>query len=260
VKVSNEVITPEIAKQMLAANSGNRTVSQANVKKIVRSMLAGDFVLNGDSIRIDSDGELLDGQHRLIACVESGVSFQSIVIRGLDRSVFRTIDQGSTRRASDVLSCIKEANAKTLAATLRLIDSYEKGTIDSGRRTMQDNYKIIDLLEKYPKARDSVSVVGKKLRGLISESGASACHYLFASRDSVAADLMIEQLHTGRGMQDGSPVFLLRERLLANLTNRSKLPDVHKIALMIKAWNSLRDGKPIKQLKFCDGESFPVVK
>lgn len=260
MKVSNEVITPEVAKQMLAANSGNRTVSQANVKKIVRSMLAGDFVLNGDSIRIDSDGELLDGQHRLIACVESGVSFQSIVIRGLDRSVFRTIDQGSTRRASDVLSCIKEANAKTLAATLRLIDSYEKGTIDSGRRSMQDSYKIIDLLKKYPGARESVSVVGKKLRGLISESGASACHYLFALRDSAAAELMIEQLHTGRGMEDGSSVFLLRERLLANLTSRSKLPEVHKIALMIKAWNSLRDGKAIKQLKFCDGESFPVVK
>jgi hypothetical protein len=260
MKISNETITPDIARQMLAANGGNRSVSESNVKKIVRSMLAGEFVFNGDAIRIDADGELLDGQHRLIACVESGVSFQSIVIRGLDRSVFRTIDQGRIRTAANVLSCVKEVNCTALAATLKLIDCYEKGTIDSGRRTMQDNYKIIDLLEKYPRARDSVAVVGKRLRGLISESGASACHFLFASRDLVAADLMIEQLHTGRGMEDGSPVFLLRERLLANLTNRSKLPDIHKIALMIKAWNSLRDGKAIKQLKFCDGESFPIIK
>jgi hypothetical protein len=260
VKISVETITPEIAKQMLTANGGNRAVSQANIKKIVRSMVAGDFVLNGDAIRVDVNGDILDGQHRLIACVESGVAFETVVIRGLDRAVFRTIDQGKTRRAADILSCMNEANTTRLAATLRLIDSYMKGTIDSGRRSMVDSYKIIELLEKHPDARRSVVIVGKRLRGLIADSVAAACHYLFSMQDGELADSVIEQLQSGRGMDDDSPVFLLREKLVANLASKSKLPEVHKMALVIKAWNLMRDGKTVRQLRFCDDESFPLVK
>lgn len=61
------MVTPEMAENILAARGPNRNVSASVINKYARDMLAGRWQLNGQTIKISKDGQLLDGQHRLEA-------------------------------------------------------------------------------------------------------------------------------------------------------------------------------------------------
>ncbi len=99
-------ITPEIAKELLTHNIGNRKINQANVKRIAEDMIARDYKLNGETIKIYEDGTLADGQHRLMACVLSGVPFETYIIKGIKKDVLPTIDAGKCRSLVESLNMI----------------------------------------------------------------------------------------------------------------------------------------------------------
>ena len=97
-------ITPEMAEEMLKKNIGNRKVNQANVNRIAADMATGNYRLNGETIKISSNGEILDGQHRLLAAVQSGVTFQTYIVYDIDRELIGTIDMGKNRSVADSLN------------------------------------------------------------------------------------------------------------------------------------------------------------
>jgi hypothetical protein len=66
-------------------------------------MHAGNWICSPDGIIIGKTGRLLQGQHRLMAIIKSGVTCKMIVWRGVDDDVFRVLDRGKTRSASDAL-------------------------------------------------------------------------------------------------------------------------------------------------------------
>lgn len=65
------LITPERAATIMEQNIINRKINQANVDFLVDQMNDDQFVFNGESIIISNEGHLLDGQHRLMACIKS---------------------------------------------------------------------------------------------------------------------------------------------------------------------------------------------
>lgn len=91
-----ERITPDIAEHILANNVGNRRVAKRIVQKYAAEMKSGNWKLNYEPIVISKTGKLLNGQHRLLAVVESGVSVDLYVIRGADDDTF-LYDRGYTR-------------------------------------------------------------------------------------------------------------------------------------------------------------------
>ena len=70
-------VTPHLASKWLQKNSCNRPLSQNTVYRYADAILSGEWKLNGDTIRFDSNGTLIDGQHRLHACVKAGKSFMA---------------------------------------------------------------------------------------------------------------------------------------------------------------------------------------
>ena len=115
-----ELITPEIARVYLAQNCGNRKVSKYMVNMYSEAMKRGEWMLNGESIKFDVDGNLIDGQHRLHALIEANISLELLVVRGLQRSAFKTLDVGKKRTAGDCLSIEGIANYNTVAAIVRM--------------------------------------------------------------------------------------------------------------------------------------------
>lgn len=97
VNITKESITPKKAAEWLKRNVANRPLSQRTVTNYATAMADRAWKLNGDSIRFNGSGDLIDGQHRLTGCVKAGVPFDSYVIRGLDHDAFDTIDQGRRR-------------------------------------------------------------------------------------------------------------------------------------------------------------------
>jgi len=92
MKAQNTLITPDIAKKMLAGNDSNRAISESTLAQYIKSMLAGEWKQNAETIKIGSSGKLLDGQHRLTAIIKSGKPMHMLVVNGVDDNVIDTID------------------------------------------------------------------------------------------------------------------------------------------------------------------------
>lgn len=95
-------IGPDEARKMLARNDGNRKIRRGRVKRYARALREGRWLPTGDAICFGVDGKLLNGQHRLLAVVESGVEIFSIVAFGLPPESFKVMDRGATRDPGDL--------------------------------------------------------------------------------------------------------------------------------------------------------------
>ena len=105
-KVTTQIVdmTPEIAKDILLKhNNKNRTVKSRRVKDYAEQMKRGEWKLNGESIIFDETGELRDGQHRLMAVVESGCTVPMTVVKGVSKTC-EIFDRGAGRSLRDIIT------------------------------------------------------------------------------------------------------------------------------------------------------------
>lgn len=97
-----QLVTPDLARSWLDHNKENRPIRQAFVERWARTMRAGKWRLTHEGIAFDTEGRLIDGQHRLLALVLAGVSVQFTVFRNVDPEARIVIGTGATRSAFDV--------------------------------------------------------------------------------------------------------------------------------------------------------------
>lgn len=259
--VNMESITPDVAKRMLALNISNRPLNELHVAHLAREMKLGRWKINGDTICLNGS-RLIDGQHRLAAVIQSGCTIQSLVVYGVAADVFDTKDTGRRRSPADTLAVRGEINTNLLAASLAIVDRYMTGRMT--RKTLFTNIEMEELLEKYGGIRDVINQNKHRAHRtrLLPGSLLAACHYLLRRLDEEQADEFIKDLVTGQNLQEGDGVYLLRERLMNNVLSKAKLPKEYIMALIIKAWNSRRTGKPLRNLRFrTEGhaEEFPIA-
>lgn len=97
------LVSPSIAAEMLKGNTGNRPPRNTHVDFLAESMTRGEWRLTHQGVAISPSGRLLDGQHRLLAVIKSGVTVEMMVARNVQDLDFKYIDQGITRTAGDAL-------------------------------------------------------------------------------------------------------------------------------------------------------------
>lgn len=157
--VAIERITPDDAQAAIdGSSSKNRGVSKRNVDKIAKAMVEGRFLFNGEALIHDSEGNILDGQHRYHACVKSWVPFTSIVVRGVDPAAFTTIDTGRARTAGDVLSIDGKRHSNELASAIRAVMIYRTGRLMVGptNGTPFANDEVLEFARDNPDMEASV--------------------------------------------------------------------------------------------------------
>lgn len=101
MRVEIEVITPQKAQGFLDRNHANRRVRHAVVQKYAAAMARGEWQLTHQGIAVDTDGNLIDGQHRLMAIAAAQTSVTMTVTYGVPTTVFGALDQGVKRNLSD---------------------------------------------------------------------------------------------------------------------------------------------------------------
>jgi hypothetical protein len=100
-----EHIDPDLAKTWLEEhNHHNRPISKIHVKTLASDLADNRWKITHQGVAFDVNGDLVDGQHRLLAIVESGVGAVLPVTRGLDPKVFEVIDQHRKRTAGQILT------------------------------------------------------------------------------------------------------------------------------------------------------------
>ena len=95
-------VTPAQAQKWLdGCNHNNRNIRKTFVDYLVRQIKEQRWVLIGNPIAFDINGRLIDGQHRLKACILSEKSIEVFVIYGLGVDAYAETDTGNKRTLAD---------------------------------------------------------------------------------------------------------------------------------------------------------------
>lgn len=97
------VITPEMARNWLANNNlRNRRISDAKAKAYAREMSAGRWQnTHQNIIAFYEDGNIADGQHRLLAIALHDSPIEMMIVRGLPNGASYGIDAHKPRSMED---------------------------------------------------------------------------------------------------------------------------------------------------------------
>lgn len=241
-------ITPELARRWLGNNPTNRKISQARVDQYARSMTASQWQANGEAIKLDVDGALLDGQHRLAACIKAGVSFDSLVISSLPREVFVTLDTGAKRSHADLLSIQGTKHAAAVAGAIRWVVAYRKGLLATGKGIKLHATEVIQFVETNPDLIVSVNRAYPASKVLAPSLG-GALHYLFSEKDREAADRFFADLANGANLAETDAVLALRKKLLTARSSRYKPAISEVFSWCIRSWDRRRKDLETKLIK-----------
>jgi len=126
IESSIKYITPDIARLLLKNNATNRAVRKNRVQSYANLMRNGYFQTTHQGIAISETGKLLDGQHRLLACIQVNKPIAIMVTTGLNEDVFKNIDCGAMRSISDRTKLDKK-KAEATRYLLRLALTEEAG-------------------------------------------------------------------------------------------------------------------------------------
>jgi hypothetical protein len=267
-----EMITPDIAANYLECNTNNRNASWRTVDKYSHALKEDQWRLNGETIKFDSTGKLIDGQHRLKACMESGFPILTIVVRGLSPVAFQAIDQGQVRSFSEILEARKYRQPMKLAAAVRIIWAYGieqfepagdiHPTITDLDNVLQNNLGLVELTDWvnsfYTKKGFHPSVMW-------------VARYMCDQIDPIKSEEFFRKVVIGIGIvNETDPAYKLREDLLGHerarsdeegevrrksVRSRERFPT---LAVIFKAWNDYVSGKAArKRYKWSTEESFP---
>ncbi len=261
LKVERITVTPEIARAWLDKNTHNRKVTKHHVAKMARDMTKGRFVFTGDPIRFDLNSDLIDGQHRLLACVEADAPFETTVIYNMAPEIQDKIDAGKSRNASDVISMIGHHSAYALTAACRLALE-EKSDSPSRVNRHWSTSEILEVLNRHKELPSSVlHCIGQEYPKGISIPQLSlihfvGCHILGAKK---TADAFVHVISTGVPSYNGDPAHAYRERIIKSVTGSSVLKRTEKWRLFKHAWNLFSVGQPTKNLRGSETVTFDGV-
>lgn len=263
MKTELKTITPEIAREMLKRNSGNRQLANSHVTYLSEQMKEGAWKQNGASIVLTADGRLLDGQHRLNAIIQSDTSQKMIVISGVHSDAFDTMDTGKTRSSGDVLSIKGVEYHNIVSAAIKMIIDFENGHYaQAGNRTKCTNTRVLNFIEEHPEVEDAAKKANlwyTKFQRVYPHSKMAAFFYMMSKKNVTDAEEFWEKLSTGVGLQEGSPILTLRNKLLQIKMSKLSVNNREKSMMIIKAWNSYRKRENLHRLIILQDEEFPEM-
>lgn len=251
VRTEVRTITPDEALAMLERNSNNRTLRWGYVETLARDMKSGKWAFNGDAIRLNGTGRILDGQHRLHACVRSGRPFQTVVISGLTDSVHSTIDTGAKRTLADELKWMGKTNVNNLAAAIALVWHYDNNRTAMGQGGIS-RAESLALLRRQPELEESLvfSRGGREL-GLMGSAYSAACHLLQREHGEEMVKEFTTHLTAGTDYTEDDPCLALRNYALSARVRTLYRPTrVDWMAVIIKTMNCYLLDRPLTNLRW----------
>lgn len=257
------IMTPALAKNILEIrNVSNRKVTPTNVRLIGKAMVEDKWDFNGDSIRFDENGNMIDGQHRLLAIINTGVSVPMVIMTGIKKDAFDTIDIGTKRSASDIFSINKIKNEVLTASVVKFIYAFKNGKYSANRNTVRNlqNHEIMDYYNSLPNIEESISFASKlKTKGqkLLAPSVLGGMHYLLSEVDPEMATEFMQQLYVGSNLSENSPIIPLRNRLIKTKIDKNfTITNTVLLQSIIFVWDKVMAGKTCKTLKV--PEDYPI--
>lgn len=246
MQVHIETITPEIARAYLSLSNGNRPLKQAKVAAYARDMISGSWQENGESIIFGLNNVLLDGHHRLTACIKSNRAFRSLVVRGILPEANKTIDMGASRSIADALSFHGYRNTNNITAVVAALVSLKNGRPRSASLSSEEVFRFI---KQYPDVEQAAVVASRK--HLPRSQAICGAIWMVAKMngEEEKADAFLDVLSSGVPSGPGCAAHALRERVMRDALSSRSMPLRDHQKLVVAAWEKFRKDEQVRQIK-----------
>lgn len=280
IRLVLEKITPERALDLLTGNTENRIIRPHVIEAYARDMKSGRWRDGqGEPIHYDPKTETLgNGQHRLLAIIESETTqYMPFLYAPLDWRL--SADQGIHRTFGDVLKInYREGDYHSIAASIRYLWEYRRsgefgGSVRTTLTPPTDSLPATYLGKPTVSELEEIYLTEKGLRDYslwksrlhaggvpIFPSLFVTLTYIFHEIDYDDAEDFSEKVTSGADLSEENPILALRRVMQNdNRPHRAKI----QAALVIKSWNSYRNGENVKVLTYRPGgknpEQFPTI-
>lgn len=247
IKARIKLITPEMAKKILdkAAESGciNRQINRFKVETYADAIKKGQWKDNGVAISFDENGILMDGQHRLHACILAGLPISVMVHENVSRDTFDTFDCGVPRTAGQVLSMAGISKySHTVASIVRGVNDLRHIGHTALNMMTMTNTQVREICEQdsemYQYAAQFASCAVVTSKCLTPKMVGTVAYYLI--RDLKQDIKVVENFLTGITSIDSSEnpyINKLRRWLISHRGER--MSDRTKLGYIILTWNAM---------------------
>lgn len=260
------LITPEVAARLLEANTNNRRLKERSITQWAEEMTAGRWDPDASDIKIARTGELIDGQHRLHACVRAGVPFPTVVRTGLATATKAHIDIGVKRTVSDIFRMEQVPWATNTAAAIVLRRDYIEGEAEGAKVNDQRRHSkstpegALEFLREHPMHEKMNQLADQMYR--VGPNVARTVYFAFlpmaAEQDEAGARAFAESFVSGEIAGAGNPVLALTRYVAsARVPQGLRIRNINQrnLLALVKAWNAWRTGSPLERLVVRDTDA-----
>lgn len=277
-------ITPEIGLDLLKLNdfNHNRDLDWKLIYDYYIQMVEGEWCNNnGDTIKVSTELQLLDGQNRLIAAYMAKFTLELMIIApNCPPRSFAYMDIGKNRSGSDMVKINGFGTKKSqLAYAIKAILLYEKfGQIKSSIfRSRIRNYEVNKFIQDKQRTARLVDDIGiakarwmKDTKDFFTAPQWAAAYYILRMQPGMEdeARIFLDKFANGNDLRATSPIRICR-RYFENEFKHLKLDKernkIHSGWLTIKfntlftAWNHYVNKESINEIRI-DPKSDRVVK
>lgn len=259
-----ELITPKVAATYLENQERNRFVNKSHVARLAADMANGNWMMTGESIKFNGES-LIDGQHRLHACIASGQSFVTLVVRGIPADSHKAMDSGLKRTVGDAIRMfgnIEIPNTNVVAAAARLILAIEhRPDNPEGAKDLTHAEMVLEI-EANPDLYIAAGRYGRTLKNWGSAASAAAL-YVLARRAGYSEEMLesyAANLISGAGLPPQHPCLTYRN-WIARKPPRSSYRPLALLSAHIKTFDAYAHARSNQKLYVWTGKSpFPTLE
>lgn len=244
------VITPERAEYLIGLNAkNNRNKKESKIARMARDQRKGFWRdETGETVKISKSGFMIDGQNRMHAVVRSRTNIVVDIAWNVPDDRILVIDGNAPRSTADDFKIGEVADRFAAGPLVRWVMGWEKGNyLNYGGRLAPTRAEILDRYQKEPQAFDLAATYGRAAHQQVASvnmHAASMAFWLFSKLPDdghAQAERFFAQFIDGLGLEQGSPVTILRNRMIS--ARGRDYNKTEQLALMIKAWNAFRTGR-----------------
>jgi hypothetical protein len=249
-------IDAQLAKDYLAVTAPNRPLSEATVAERMRSFLDGKWKFNGAPIRFNTNGQLIDGRHRLtgyLAALQVNPNlppFLCLVVYGIKEDAMMTIDTGRLRTVRDHLNIQGNISTHVLSAVLRKLAYFAYEQTDKVKLTIEE---VLNILDRHPNVMSSVKRCAPI--EIVPKSTLGAIHYIGGYHQGYLeeANNFLDVFRTGKPGYEGCPAHRVREHFIRLRSDKKIMIDQERAKLLVWCWNCFRENKAVGMIRVPEG-------
>lgn len=233
-------VSPDQAQQWLDGMPSQRRLRKAKVEQLRRQIVDGRWKVLPHGIVFDTEGKLIDGQHRMTALVQAGKPLPVRCTFNVDPGLFLQIDADTAPKTlEDMLKHegVPAGLTTIISEPVRMLYREELGRAPNDPVNRPTNAEGLEVFRRNARLVEAGEMAS---RCRLAPSRALLAYVLYKGilHDETMTRLFVDQLARGEGLRAGDPALLLRNSWMQDRASRVVRG---RSDMLIMAMTALRD-------------------